>query len=86
MKFNEFLKQALTAESFENLHILLEITPTRRTQILKDPLRILPAEIEKLVLVLNRPSFDAQYLIKQYSCGKNVITLSEAERLTKKGY
>ncbi|MCD4680680.1 MAG: hypothetical protein K8S00_09870 [Bacteroidales bacterium] len=78
MQLLEYTKEKLFAKDYENLHNLMEITKTRRTQILNDPPRMTQDEIIQLARLLDvLPTT----LISQFNCGESKITVKKNKEL-----
>lgn len=84
MYLKKLLKEKLNAGDYESLHKTMGITPTRRTQMLNRPESMSKEEIQKILQIINDVEIDASYLITECGCGKEKLTVSEAEELTEK--
>ncbi len=81
MELRKFLKENLSAKDFENVHLSLGITPTRRTQIFNHPERMKLNEIQQLVKLVNKQEYPLYYFINKLRCGTETISLAKAEEL-----
>lgn len=87
MELKLYLRQKLSAESFDKLHGVIGITRARFTRMINRPRNIRVNEFislcEFLALELNLNSQIIMLdLLKNYNCGWDGITLSEAEHIT----
>ncbi|MDD5006406.1 MAG: hypothetical protein PHS33_07930 [Candidatus Omnitrophica bacterium] len=74
MQIKEFIKEKITVADYEQLHKILNITKTRKTQILNNPGRMTQKEILRLAFLLEAAPSELINL----GCGRDTITISEA--------
>lgn len=76
--FEQFVKQSLTAEQFENLAMEMKMSNTKIRRLLSGTDDFMLDEISSIARVL---SVTPTYLIVEYGLGSKNITLDEATEL-----
>ena len=77
MDFLTFLKRNITVENFERLDSALNISKTRKTQILLHPERMRKNEIIQFSKLLGAGTISPTFLIEVFNCGADKLTVHE---------
>ena len=76
--FNRYLQSSLSYKQYNDLQLLLGISPHRLTKCISNPAQLKVEEIRKLAKLCKT---DPRHLILHYECGFNSITVAEAVAL-----
>lgn len=78
MNFKRYLQNELSHKEFSELHKTVGLSPKKTTMILDRPSQMEVGVLRKIAKMVSRNPVD---LIMEYDCGKNTITLNQAEEL-----
>lgn len=76
--FHRFLQSSLSYKQYNNLQLLLGISPHRLTKCISNPARFNAEEIRKLAKLCKT---DPLSLMLNYQCGFNNLTVAQALQL-----
>jgi len=81
MDLATFIKQHVTASQYEELPMLMRLTPYRTTVIQNRPQLMTQAEIVRLVEVINRPEVTNKTICERFQCGWDCLTKRQFDEL-----
>lgn len=76
--FDRYLQSSLSYKQYNDLQLLLGISPHRLTKCISNPAQLNVDEIRKLAKLCKT---DPRHLILSYECGFNSITVAQAVQL-----